>query len=266
MEKNEIYRTNRFTTGKGMIEEEIEISMSDGTSDGVLFRPEGEGRFPGVVFLTDIGGIRQATRDMARRLAAEGYCVLMPNVFYRIGRPPLWDFPRRLGEERTMKRIAELSAPLTPEAMERDASDYIDFLAGQDSVSEGAMGVVGHCFTGAMALRAAASRPDRIAAAASFHGGRLFTDDGASPHLVLPRVKARLYFAHAVDDNSMPREAIEKFDRALEAWGAGGNRYESEVYEGAYHGWTSLDSPVYNEAQAERAFKKLTELFREMLK
>lgn len=249
-----------------MIEEEIEISLTTGKSDGVLFRPEGEGRWPGVNFLTDIGGIRPATRDMARRLAAEGYCVLMPNVFYRIGRPPLWDFPRRLGEERTMKRIAELSAPLTPEAMERDASDYVEFLAGQDSVGEGPMGVVGHCFTGAMAMRAAAARPDRIAAAASFHGGRLFTDDSTGPHLVLPRVKARLYFAHAVNDNTMPAEAIEKLDRALEAWDPSGDRYESEIYEGAYHGWTAPDSPVYNEAQAERAFRKLTELLAETMK
>src|SRR5215831_14960616 len=229
-----------------MIEKEIEIRATDGTSDGLLYQPDGERRSPGVIFLTDIGGIRPATRDMARRLAAEGYCVLMPNVFYRSGRPPLWDFPRRLGEERTTKRIAELSAP--------------------DSVSEGMMGVVGHCFTGSMALRTAAACPDRIAAAASFHGVRLFTDDATSPHLVLPRVKARLYFAHAVEDKSMPEEAIEKLDRALEAWGASGNRYESEVYEGAYHGWTAPDSPIYNEAQAGRAFKKLTELFAETLK
>lgn len=245
-----------------MIEKEIEIRLADGTSDGVLYQPEGERRSPGVIFLTDIGGIRPATRDMARRLAAEGYCVLMPNVFYRTARPPLFDFPRRLGDERMMKRIAELSAPLTPEAMERDASDYVEFLSAQDSVSEGAMGVVGHCFTGAMAIRVAAARPDRIAAAASFHGGNLFTDDATSPHLVLPRVKARLYFAHAVEDKSMPEEAIERLDRALEAWGG---RYESEVYEGAYHSWTAPDSPVYNEAQAERAFKKLTELFAETL-
>src|SRR5215831_15140191 len=185
-----------------MIEKEIEIHATDRTSDGVLFRPEGGRRAPGVIFLTDIGGIRPATRDMARRLAAEGYCVLMPNVFYRSGRPPLWDFPRRLGEERTMKRIADLSAPVTPEAMGRDASDYVEFLTAQGSVSEGMMGVVGHCFTGSMALRTAVARPNRIAAAASFHGVRLFTDDAASPHLALPRVKARLYFAHAVNDNS----------------------------------------------------------------
>src|SRR5262245_40711585 len=140
-----------------MIEEEIEIRAIDGTSDGVLFRPEDERRLPGVIFLTDIGGIRPATRDMARRLAAEGYCVLMPNVFYRSGRPPLWDFPRRLGEERTMKRIAELSAPVTLEAMMRDVSDYVEFLSAQDSVSDGMMGVVGHCFTCPMELRTEAA-------------------------------------------------------------------------------------------------------------
>ena len=246
-----------------MIEKEIEIRAAEGTVDGIFFRPEGDRQWPGVIFLTDIGGIRPATRDMARRLAAEGYCVLMPNVFYRTARPPVFDFPRVLGEERTMKRIAELSAPLTPEAMARDASDYVEFLAAQDSISGGAMGVVGHCITGGMSMRAAAARQDRIAAAASFHGVRLFTDAPTSPHLALPRIKARLYFAHAVKDNSMPEEAIEKLDRALDAWGG---EYESEIYEDAYHGWTALDSPVYNGPQAERAFQKLTELFVETLK
>jgi carboxymethylenebutenolidase len=94
---------------------------------------------------------------------------------------------------------------------------------------------VGYCATGGMALRIAAARPDRIAATASFHGGGLFTDAPTSPHLALPRVKARLYFGHAIQDRSMPEEAIEKLNRALESWGG---QYESEVYEGAYHSWT----------------------------
>jgi carboxymethylenebutenolidase len=246
-----------------MSEREIEVRTSDGASDGVLYQPEGEHRWPGVIFLTDIGGIRAATREMAQRLATEGYCVLLPNVFYRNARPPVFDFPRVIGEERTMKRIAELAAPLTPEAIERDALAYIEFLAAQESVSDGAMGVVGHCFTGGVALRVAAARPDRVAAAASFHGGWLYTDAPTSPHLVLPRIKASLYLAHAIMDNSMPPEAIEKLGEALAAWGG---EYESEVYDGAYHGWTALDSPVYHERQAERAFQKLMELFAETLR
>ncbi len=167
------------------------------------------------------------------------------------------------GDERTTKRIAELAAPLTPEAVERDASNYIDFLAARDSVSEGAMGVVGYCATGGMAMRIAAVQPDRIAATASFHGTGLFTDAPTSPHLVLPRIKAGLYFGHAIQDRGMPEEAIANLNRALQTWGG---KYKSEVYEGAYHSWTVPDSPVYNQPQAERAFEKLTDLFAKTLK
>ncbi|HXH50554.1 MAG TPA: dienelactone hydrolase family protein [Terriglobia bacterium] len=239
-----------------MIEEEIEIRTHDGKADAVLYRHR-DGCRPGVIHLTDIIGIRASHRQMARRLAEEGYTVLMPNVFYRTGRPPLIDFNLRADQERKNKRFAELMEPLTPEAMERDAGDYVDFLSGQGAVNDGPVGVVGYCLTGAMAVRTAAVRPDKIAGAASFHGGRLYTDTPASPHLALPRVKARLYFGHAIEDRGMPPEAIEKLDRALEEWGG---RYESEVYEGAYHSWTVPDSAVYNQTQAERAFGKLTEL------
>ena len=241
-----------------MIEERLEIATPDGTADSVIFRPEGKGRCPGVMHLTDVGGIRPAPLGMARRLAEQGYVVLVPNVFYRTGRPPLFDFTPDFGEARAIKRFAELAGPLTPEAMARDASSYVDALNAHPSVSESRIGVIGYCFTGAMAIRAAAARPDRIGVATSFHGGGLYTDTAQSPHLVLPRVKALLYFAHAEHDRSMPADAIAGLDRALDAWA--GN-HESEVYEGALHGWTVPDSPVYNEPQAERAFTKLKELF-----
>jgi len=246
-----------------MIEEEIEIRTSDGTADGFLYRAQGERRLPGVIHLTDIGGIRSSHREMARRLAEKGYAVLMPNVFYRTGKPPVLDVKLGMGDERTMKRFRELTAPLTPEAVERDARAYVNFLAGHSAASRGPIGVVGYCFTGAFAMRTAAAEPDKVAAVASFHGGGLYTDAPTSPHLVLPRIKARLYFGHATNDRSMPQEAIEKFDRALDAWGG---KYQSEVYEGAFHGWTVPDAPIYNQAQAERAFEKLTELFANTLK
>jgi carboxymethylenebutenolidase len=245
-----------------MIEEQIEIATLDGKCDSILYRSEEARRFPGVIYLTDIIGIREANRGMARRLAGEGYTVLMPNIFYRTGRPPLFDFPFRLGDERFMQRMPELTGPLTTEAVERDAVAYVDSLADNDATGPGAMGAVGFCFSGAMAMRIATVRPDRIGAVASFHGGRLFIDGPSSPHLLLPRIQARVYFGHAIDDRGMPREAIEKFNQALASWGGG---YENEVYDGAYHGWTVPDSPVYNHAQAERAFQKLIQLLEETL-
>ena len=245
-----------------MIEQAVEIQTPDGTSDGVLYHDEDGSPRPGVLLFTDIGGIRPANLELARRLASQGYSLLVPNVFYRTGRTPLTPTLRSLSEEAGKRRMAELTQPLTPEAMERDASAYVDFLQSQGYVGQGMIGVVGYCFTGKMALHAAAARPDKIVAAASFHGGGLFTDSPTSPHLSLPRIKARLYFAHATKDRSMPEEAIAKLDRALEDWGG---RYESETYEGAFHSWTASDSPVYNAAQAERAFEKLKKLFEETL-
>ncbi len=246
-----------------MTEQRIQIPTAIGTAEGVIYFPEKAGRWPGVIHCTDIGGIRASQEEMARRLSAKGYVVLMPNVFYRTGGLPLFDFPKKFGEERTTKRLAELSAPLTAEAITCDASDYVDFLARQAPVKPGPMGVVGYCFTGKMALYTALSRPDRVAAAASFHGGGLATDAPNSPHLIFgPLIKARLYFGHAVNDKGMAAEAIEKLNHTLEAWGG---EYESEIYEGAYHSWTVPDSPVYNQAQADRAFEKLTRLFAETL-
>lgn len=245
-----------------MTEQDLQIPMPDGTADVVLFTPNAATPLPGILHLPDIGGIREANRSMARRLSAEGYAVLLINPFYRTSRPPVFDFPRVPGEPRTMKRMDELREPLTPEAQRRDVGAYIDFFAAQSAVRPGAMGVVGYCFTGEMAMRAAAARPS-VTAMASFHGGGLYKrDDPDSPHLVLPQVPARLYFGHAIEDRSMDAEAIKHLERALVEWGG---RYENETYEGAHHGWTVPDNPAFNPAQADRAFEKLTELFRETL-
>jgi carboxymethylenebutenolidase len=246
-----------------MSEKAVEIRMPDGVADGFLYEPDGIGKHPAVMHLPDIGGVRPAHQQMAKRLSDEGYVVLLPNVFYRSGKSPLWDFPFKMGEERTMKRLGELAASLPPDAMVKDMPAYIEFLQKQRSVSGAMMGAVGHCFTGAMALRATAARPDKIGAAASFHGGGLVTDAPNSPHTVLPKVRGRLYFGHADGDPYMPKEAIEKLERGLAEWGG---KYESETYEGAHHGWTVPDSPVYNQPQAERAYGKLVELFRAALK
>jgi carboxymethylenebutenolidase len=246
-----------------MVEREIQIEMPAGTADAVFFAPDEGKEYPGVLFLPDIGSIRDANRGMARRLAGEGYAVLLPNPFYRTGRPPLWSFPRNFAEQRTRDRFQELTGPLTPEARAVDANAYVDRLKEQPGVAPGMIGIVGYCFTGAMALRGPASRPDAVAAAASFHGGGLFNaDDPKSPCHLLPKVKAQLYFGHATNDGSMNAEQIAGLEQALAEWGG---QYQSETYP-AGHGWTVPDNPAYNAEQAERAFGKLKQLFAGTLK
>jgi carboxymethylenebutenolidase len=244
-------------------EQKITVPVSDGHAEAFVYSPEGGGKYPGVLFLTDIIGIRPENQGMAKRVAEHGYTVLMPNVFWRASKLPIFDFEPQMGEERTMKRFGELFGALSPDRMSSDAAVYLDFLATQPRVKPGKVGVVGYCFTGAMAMRAAAIRPDLVGAAASFHGGGLASDQPTSPHLLLPQIKARLYFGHAIEDRTMTPEAIARLDAALKAWGG---TYESEVYDGSLHGWTVPGRDVYNEKQAERHYVKMFETFDAVLK
>jgi len=246
-----------------MIETATEIPTPDGAADGLLIQPEKEGCWPGVLYLTYFAGIDDASRSMASRLAAEGYAMLLPNIFYRNGKPPIFDFPFQIGDARSVKRMNEVRGPLTPEAMDRDVSAYVDCLARQPGVRGKAFGVVGFGVSAQMALRAAGVRSDQIAAAASFDGGGgACTEAPGSPLTLLPHVKAHLYFGHSAEDRVMPQHVIETLDRALAAWGGD---YETEVYQ-AQHGWTVPDSPTYNAPQAERAYKKPTDLLNSTLK
>jgi carboxymethylenebutenolidase len=244
-----------------MTETKIDVKAADGTAEAYLYTPGENGKWPGVLFLTDIMGIREANRGMAARVADAGFTVLMPNIFYRATKLPVFDFQPKMGDERTMKRFGELRAALDNEAMKRDSIAYVAELENNPAVKAGSVAVVGYCFTGAMAMRAAAARNDVVAFAASFHGGNLATDASDSPHLLLPHIHARLMFGHAKDDHSMPTEMIAKLEGALKQWGG---KFDSEVYNAA-HGWTVPGVPAYNEAEAERHWAKLIPALKETL-
>ena len=241
-----------------MIETKLEIPAIG--VETLFFRPDGD--FPGILFLTDVWGVRPANIAMAKRLAEKGFAVLLPNVFHRYSRMT----PEGLETDdpaQQQKRLGQLFKVLTPENMVSDGKAYVDFLAAQKGVKAGKIGVVGHCFTGQMAVRIAAAMPDKIAAAASLHGGFLVTDRPDSPHRILSPIKARLYFGHAVEDSTATPEHVAALEQALRDWHGA---FESEVYEGALHGWTVPGRPIYNELQAERAFEKEVELFDATLK
>ena len=243
-----------------MIEQKLEIPGLG--AEALFYRPDDVAEFPGVVFLVDIWGIRPANIGMAKRLAEKGFAVLLPNAFHRYGKITP-DGYETGGDEEKQKRLGLLFQSLTPAQMESDGKAYVDFLQAQKGVKTGPVGVVGYCFTGAMAVRMAAATPDKIAAAASFHGGRLVTDAPDSPHWLLSHIKARLYFGHATQDQSMTAEQIQTLETALREWHGA---FQSEIYEGALHGWTVPGRAVYNELQAERAFEKEVELFDATLK
>jgi len=234
----------------------VDIKTPDGVADAYLAKPDESGSHAGVLFIMDAIGLRPRIEEMADRIAAEGYVVLAPNVFYRAGRAPvvsLPDFTDPDARAGFMQSIRPLMEQLTPDAVARDGAAYLDYL--QDA-APGPVAITGYCMGGRIGWRIAAAHPDRVAALASFHGGGLVTDAPDSPHRSAAQISAEMYFGHADEDPSMTAEQIATLERALEDAGA---VYTSELYEGAMHGYTMSDTAAYDEASTERHF---TELFR----
>jgi carboxymethylenebutenolidase len=206
----------------------------------------------------DAFGLRPTIAEMIERIAADGYVVLAPNVFYRAGRAPVLPMPDLSdSDERAgfFAKLRPLIDQLTPERIESDAAAYLDFLA--ESAAPGRVGLTGYCMGARVGWRIATALPDRVAALAGFHAGGLVTDDPNSPHRSASDISAELYFGFADQDPSMTAEQIATFERALEEAGA---RYRSEIYEGARHGYTMADTAAYHEPSRERHFRELRSL------
>lgn len=235
----------------------VEIPTPDGTANAHLARPDDDPH-PGVLFLMDAFGLRPTIEDMANRVAADGYVVVAPNLFYRAGLSPVPPMPDMSDPDTRMsffQSLRPLMEELTPERMAGDGQAYLDYL--EQAGATGPVAITGYCMGTRVGLRIAAAHPDRVAALAGFHGGGLVTDAPDSPHLLLDAVQAELYFGFADQDQSMNAEQIAALERALDEAGA---TYVSEVYEGAGHGYTMADTPVYDEAASERHFRELRSL------
>ena len=247
----------------GVVETDVDIKTPDGTADAALFRPSAKGKYPAVLIWTDILGLRPVFRQMGRRLAAQGYVVLVPNPFYRVRRAPIVDGAFDIAKPEDRAKVMPLAAALTPEGGASDAKAFVDFLDAQPQSDTGRKaGVQGYCMGGPLAFRTAAARADRIGAAATLHGGGLVTAKTSSPNLLIPSMKASFYCAVAANDDAKDPTAKtvlrEDFAKARQP-------AEIVVYEGANHGWCVAGSPAYNAEAAERAWAKLTELYAKVL-
>ena len=236
----------------------VEVTTPDGVAEAYLAQPA-EGNHPGVILWPDAWGLRASIRQMAHRLAESGYVVLAPNPYYRSTKLPALPEPLDMRDPEVRKLWGTMRALLTTDAVNRDALTYLGYLDALPSVDTSRkLGTFGYCMGGAMALRAAAALPGRVGAAASFHGAGLVTDQPDSPHLLVARMKASGLIAIAESDDKAQPEAK---DALRAAFTAAGLTAEIEVYEGTLHGWCPPDTLVYNEAQAERAWRRLLALF-----
>lgn len=243
-------------------ESDVEIRTPDGTADGYFVSPS-KGTHPGVLVWPDIFGLRPAFRQMSKRLAGSGYSVLVVNPYYRTQRAPVAPEHADFDDAKTRDALMALRGTLTPATTQIDAVSFVQWLDRQPSVDRHKrVGTTGYCMTGPFTLRTAAALPERIGAGASFHGGGLVTDQPDSPHLLIPRIKARYLIAIAESDDK--REPATK-DVLREAFAKAKLPAEIEVYAGTIHGWCPIDAKVYNHDQAEKAWSRMLALFKSAL-
>jgi carboxymethylenebutenolidase len=244
--------------------ETVSIRTGDGDCPAYVFTPaSGTGPWPAVIFFMDGLGIRPILFEMSQRIADDGYVVLMPDTYYRGGPYEPFNPKAIFAEGNLFDHIGKWFMSTNPLKAAADTKDYIAYLDSRSDVAGEKIGTTGYCMGGAMALAAAGTYPDRIAAAASFHGGNLASDEPTSPHLLAGTMKGRIYVAGADEDPYYP---LEMHERLKAAFDAAGTDYEAEIYPGALHGWTMADFPIYNEPAAERHFDELHKLYAATLK
>jgi carboxymethylenebutenolidase len=242
-----------------MLERHLDIPTADGAMNTFIVQPEEGGPHPLVLFFMDAPGKREELHDMARRIAAVGYHVMLPNLYYRKTREFVLD--RR--SEASMAAMFELMGHLTNALVVRDTEAMLRFADGEPEADATQVGAVGYCMSGPFVMAAAASFPDRIKCIASIHGANLVTDREDSAHLMAPRIHCASYFACAEIDKWAPRATVEKLQTALVA---AGTPHRLEWYPGAEHGFVFPQrAGIYDKASAERHWERLFDLFRRTL-
>lgn len=232
----------------------VEITTPDGVADAYLTRPDDRPR-PGVLFVMDVFGLRPTVYEMADRIAAGGYVVLAPNVFHRAGRAPVLPV-----DDGFWPAVRPLMNQLTPTVLAQDGAAYLDHL--DTAAGPGPVAITGYCMGGRLGWHIAAAHPDRVAALACFHTGRLVTDAAESPHLSAGALKSEVYLAFADEDPSMTADQIATVEQSLRDAGV---RHRAEVYAGAHHGYTMADQDAYDMPARERHFRELGTLLERTL-
>jgi carboxymethylenebutenolidase len=245
-----------------MIERSFDLPAADGAMETFLVHPERGGPHPAVFLLMDAPGIREELRDMARRLASVGYCVLLPNLYYRAGRDSMFGPDVLTHGSAEHQRMRAIRTRMTIPPVMRDIGAMLAWLGTEPAARPGPVGVHGYCMSGPYALAAAAHFPDRIAACASFYGTWLVSDADASPHLSFARAAAEHYIACAEHDELAPLPMVDELRGHFARSGARG---EIELYPGVHHGFAFPQRWCYDKTAAERHWERLIALYRRRL-
>jgi carboxymethylenebutenolidase len=241
-----------------MIEHHIDIPTADGVMNTFVVHPDEDGPHPVVLFYMDAPGKREELHEMARRIAAVGYCVVLPNLYYR--RVQAYELAAR--DDEKMKIMFDHMRSLSNGMIVQDTQAMLDYVDAQPAADKAHIGAVGYCMSGPFVIAAAAHHP-RLRCVASIYGANLVTDRDDSPHKMLDRVKCETYLACAEIDKWAPPETIATLETALKAAKV---NYRLEWYPGAHHGFAFPQrAGIYDKPSAERHWVRLFDLFKRNL-
>ena len=243
-----------------MREAEFKIETADGVMDTFVCHPDEGGPFPAVIMYMDAPGIREELRDMARRIGTTGYYVLLPNLYYRIGREGSYgfDLSRIRSDDSERENMFAVMRTLSNAGVVADTEPLLDRISVEAKAAPGPVGCVGYCMSGQFVLSVAAAFGEAIAAVASYYGVGLTTDADDSPHLSVRDITAEVYLAFASDDPYVPQSVL---DALREVMGAAGVNHRIEIYPDTEHGFAFPQRPVYRKHAAERHWERLLALF-----
>jgi carboxymethylenebutenolidase len=241
-----------------MTQRGVEIETADGICPAALSVPDGEGPWPAVILFPDAGGMRDVMRQMGERLSGLGYVVLVPDFYYRYGPYEPADMRTVFQNKESMEKIMAMMRGYTTDMTVDDARAFVDYLDSLPEKKPGGVGTTGYCMGGRLSLIAAGALGGRVAAAASFHGGNIGKeDDPDSPHHRAGAMKATVYVAGAIEDQSFPDEQKDRLEQALSQAGVA---HTIETYP-AHHGFAVPDNATHDAAAAERHWLAMENLF-----
>lgn len=247
-----------------MSEDKVSIKTRDGNCNAWVVKPANAraDKLPAVIFYMDAFGIRPAMHQMAKHIADQGYVVLLPDLFYRVGPYETLD-PKEVFKGDFRAIVGPRMASTNNIKAAEDSAAFLAYLDTRSDVAVKKVGTVGFCMGGGMAIATAGFYPDRVAAAASFHGGGLMTDQPTSPHHFVSKIKGEVYVAGADQDQNYPLEMAKNFEAELTKAGV---KHRCEIYAGKHHGWMKPDMPVFDAEGAERGWKELFALYARTLR
>jgi len=232
------------------------VETADGKMETFIVHPDEAGPYAPVVMYQNVSGLSDSMRMMARRVAAQGYYCVVPDLYYRLGKIVI-DADSAAEHVLAIRNAAIKSLRNT--AVMEDTRALLKFIQSDRVVRPRPAAVVGYCMGGRFSLLAAAHFPSQIAAAASLFGVGLITDAPDSPHLMFGKMRGEVYCGFAEHDPFAPPEFVKRFTELLERC----NTVHSlvEVHPGSHHGYAFPGRPTYQKEAAERSWERIFAMF-----